>query len=150
MLWSLRVRKVRLWNKRHAKKVKHYYLWSSVKYKNIPTDNSCILSGFFYNLGYLWSLRVAISILFRNVLLCKDILAGKGTGRNLWDESAPAAAAPNLAGGFLQRKFQPSLQYLVQKCASIFQNPTRKFGQPGAVERKKRNYCNMNWIIMSG
>lgn len=69
------------------------------KYKNIHTDDSCILRGFFNNLGYLWSLKVATSILFQRVLLCKDILAGKGTQRNLWDESAaPAAPAPDLAG----------------------------------------------------
>lgn len=113
MLWSLSVRKVRLWNKRHSKKAKHYYLWSSMKYKNIHTDDLCILRGFFYNLGYLWSLRVTISILFQNVLLCKDILAGKGTQRNLWDESAwntaPAAQAPNLAGSFLHGKKIPTI-----------------------------------------
>lgn len=149
MLWSLSVRKVRLWNKRHSKKAKHYYLWSSMKYKNIHTDDLCILRGFFYNLGYLWSLRVTISILFQNVLLCKDILAGKGTQRNLWDESAwntaPAAQAPNLAGSFLHGKKIPTITTV-----TLSRNVLPSFKtQPGSLDslglRKERRKIIAIW-----
>lgn len=155
MLWSLSVTKVRLWNKRHSKKAKHYYLWSSMKYKNIHTDYLCILSGFFYNLGYLWSLRVAISISVSK----RSALQGhpawwRYTEKPLgWVSSCSTSSQPVRWLFAWQEKFQPSLQYLVQKCASIFQNPAGKFGQPGAEgkeKKKKKNYCNRNWIIISG
>lgn len=144
-------------NERHPKKAKHYYLWSSMKSENIHTDDFCILRWFFKKLGYVWRLK-ALELLLafcfkmfcstRTSWLVRVHIETSAMGQH--GNIVPAVQAPNLSGSFLHGK--KILTISIVPCPEMcfhLSKPNQEVWTAWGCRKREKNYCNMNYIIIS-